>query len=228
MVAQKTQYKHKKAVQIIAMILDDKDIANLAPRYRAQFINSIGGFKSLVLIGTKSVQGNENLACFSSLFHLGADPALCGIIIRPNEEKQNTLGNIIANKQYTINHVHPSFYQQAHQCSAKYPDGFSEFDAVQLTPEYIDPIKAPFVQESQIKFACEMLQKIDIELNGTYLIIGRIIKTIVPDAFVRADGSIDIEQAETITCSGLDSYHSTQVLARLSYAKSDQAITIIE
>jgi hypothetical protein len=51
---------------------------------------------------------------------------------------------------------------------------------------------------------------------------------IVPDAFVRADGSIDIEQAETITCSGLDSYHSTQLLARLSYAKPDQAITIIE
>ena len=228
MVAQKTQYKRKKAVQIIAMILDDKDIANLAPRFRAQFINSIGGFKSLVLIGTKSVQGNENLACFSSLFHLGADPALCGIIIRPNEEKQNTLGNIIANKQYTINHVHPSFYKQAHQCSAKYPDGFSEFDAVQLHPTYIDPIKAPFVQESQIKFACEMLQKIEIEINGTYLIIGRIIKTIVPDAFVRADGSIDIEQAETITCSGLDSYHSTQLLARLSYAKSDQAVTIIE
>jgi flavin reductase (DIM6/NTAB) family NADH-FMN oxidoreductase RutF len=178
-------------------------------------------------VGTKSVENNENLAIFSSLFHLGANPALCGIIIRPNEEKQNTLGNIVHTKQYTLNHVRPSFYQSAHQCSAKYPEGMSEFAQVGLSPEYIEDIYAPFVQESQIKFACELVQKIDIELNNTFLIIGKIIKIIVPDELVKADGFIDLETAQTITVSGLDSYHTTQKIARLSYAKVDKPISEI-
>jgi flavin reductase (DIM6/NTAB) family NADH-FMN oxidoreductase RutF len=182
-------------------------------------VNSLGGFKSLVLVGTKSRGGNENLAVFNSLFHIGANPALCGVIIRPNEEKQNTLGNIVQTNQYTLNHVLPSFYKQAHQCSAKYEEGVSEFKEVGLTPEYVENITAPFVQESSIKFACELVQKIDIELNGTFLIIGKIIKIILPDHFLQADGFIDLELAETVTCSGLDSYHLTKKLSRLSYAK---------
>ncbi|MBX9732499.1 MAG: flavin reductase [Chitinophagaceae bacterium] len=206
------------------MIFASSDISQLETRYRANFINSLGGFKSVTLIGTKSVQGNENLAVFSSLFHLGANPALCGIIIRPNEEKQNTLGNIMATKHYTINHIMPSFYKEAHQCSAKYEEGISEFSAVGLAAAYVDGIVAPFVQQSRIKFACELVQKIDIELNGTYLVIGKIIKIIVPDEYIRKDGFIDLQKAETITCSGLDSYHTTMALARLSYAKVDQPV----
>ncbi len=207
------------------MIYNNKDIEHLETRYRANFINSLGGFKSLVLIGTKSNAGNENLATFSSLFHLGANPALCGIIIRPNEPKQNTLGNILTTKQYTINHVQPHFYKQAHQCSAKYDEGKNEFREVGLSSQYIENIAAPFVEQSTIKFACEFVQKIDIELNGTTLIIGKIIKVIVPDNVLLEDGFIDIEKAESITCIGLDSYHTTKKIARLSYARVNTEIS---
>lgn len=206
------------------MMYNLSQIEHLEPRFRTNLINSLGGFKSCALIGTKSKYGNENLAIFSSLFHLGAHPALCGIIIRPNEEKENTLGNITNTKYYTINHISPSFYKQAHQCSAKYKEGQSEFKFVGLTPEYVESIPAPFVKESAIKFGCEMVQKIDIQLNNTYLIIGKIVKVIVPDSFVGEDGFINLEQAGTITCSGLDSYHTTNKLARLSYAKVDKPL----
>lgn len=207
------------------MIYNNNEIENLETRFRANLINSLGGFKSVVLIGTKSLEGNENLSIFSSLFHLGANPALCGIIIRPNIEKQNTLGNIMNTKQYTINHVLPSFYKQAHQCSAKYDDGISEFKEVNLNPEYMDDIYPPFVLESKIKFACDLIQKIDIDLNGTFLIIGKIKKVVVPNEYIHSDGFIDLEKAETITCSGLDSYHTTQKMGRLSYAKVGKEIT---
>jgi flavin reductase (DIM6/NTAB) family NADH-FMN oxidoreductase RutF len=200
------------------------EIMGLEKRFRANFINSLGGFKSLVLVGTKSREGLENLATFSSLFHLGANPPLCGIVIRPNEEKQNTLGNIVSTKQYTINHVMPVFYRPAHQCSAKYGEGVSEFAAVGLTPEYTAGIGAPFVRESSVKFACELVQKIDMELNGTFIVIGKIIHVSVPPEVVQQDGFIDIEQAGTMTCSGLDSYHTTKRLARLHYAQVGEAV----
>lgn len=203
------------------MIYHPSEISQMETRFRANLINSLGGFKSLVLIGTRSRHGNENLALFSSLFHIGANPALCGIIIRPNEVSENTLGNILDTKIYTVNHVLPSFYPAAHQCSAKYPAGISEFKMVGLHPEYLETIVAPFVKESTIKFACEMVQKVDIESNGTTLIIGKINHIIVPDSYIGDDGFIDLESVETITCSGLDSYHTTTKLARMRYAKVD-------
>jgi flavin reductase (DIM6/NTAB) family NADH-FMN oxidoreductase RutF len=200
------------------------EILQMERNYRANFINSIGGFKSVVLIGTKSTIGNENLAVFSSLFHLGADPALCGIVVRPCDEKQNTLGNIIQNKHYTINHILPDFVKQAHQSSAKYNEGESEFEKVGLTAQYIDDFIAPFVEESVIKFGCELVQKITIEENGTSILIGKIVSIIVPEDVVSEDGLIDIEKAGSITLSGLDTYHRTQKIARLSYAKTDKSI----
>lgn len=203
------------------MIYHPNELSQMETRFRANLINSLGGFKSIALIGTKSIQGNENLALFSSLFHIGANPALCGMVIRPNEVSENTLGNILNTKIYTVNHILPSFYAAAHQCSAKYPAGTSEFEMVDLHPEYLDSIEAPFVQESAIKFACEMVQKVDIDLNQTTLIIGKIIRVIVPDIYIGNDGFIDLESAKSITCSGLDSYHTTTKLARLSYAKLD-------
>jgi len=47
----------------------------------------------------------------------------------------------------------------------------------------------------------------------------------VPQDCLEEDGFISLEKANTITCSGLDSYHKTIQLDRLSYAKSDREIT---
>ncbi|MBW1653963.1 hypothetical protein NLG42_13805 [Flavobacterium plurextorum] len=51
--------------------LDSTDIDQLQSRERVHLINSLGGFKSVSLIGTKSRSGNTNLSIFSSLFHIG-------------------------------------------------------------------------------------------------------------------------------------------------------------
>ncbi|MDO9000378.1 MAG: flavin reductase [Bacteroidota bacterium] len=196
-----------------------EDIEKLEKLYRAAFVNSLGGFKSVVLIGTTNSQKHENLAVFSSLFHIGANPALCGIIVRPSEVPRHTLNNILELKQYTINHITDSFYVNAHQTSARYDENISEFKEAKLTPEYIDSITAPFVKESKIKFACQLEQKIDLEINGTILLIGKIIYVSIPDNCLMTDGSVNLEAAKTITVSGLNSYHTTKKIGSLSYAK---------
>lgn len=202
-------------------------LENLETRFRANLINGLSGFKSLNLIGTRSNKGIDNLATFSNVFHIGANPALCGILVRPDSVRRDTLNNIMENKSFTVNHVLPSFFKEAHQCSARYDEDSSEFDAVGLTPQFDENILAPFVKESRIKFACEMVQRLDLEINGTILIVGKIVKILLPDDCLGNDGYIDIEKAETITVSGLDSYHTTNRLARLSYAKPDKPIVEI-
>jgi flavin reductase (DIM6/NTAB) family NADH-FMN oxidoreductase RutF len=196
-----------------------EDILAMEKRYRATFINSLGGFKSVVLVGTRSLKQQENLAIFSSLFHIGANPALCGLIVRPSEVPRHTLNNILETSHYTINHINKAIYKQAHQTSARYPETESEFATTGLTPEYKQKIDAPFVKESTIQFACKLEQKIDLEINGTILLIGKIIYVNVPNSIITTDGFLNIEQAGTLTVSGLDSYHLTNKLERLSYAK---------
>lgn len=202
-------------------------LESLESRYRAHLVNSLGGFKSLVLLGTRSVQGSSNLAVFSSFFHLGASPALCGIIVRPDNGERHTFNNIVATGCYTINHVHEAIYQQAHQTSASYPQDQSEFVATGLHEEWCAEFAAPFVQESRVKMAVQLVQRMDLEINGTILLIGKILHIYVPDEAVMSDGFVDLEAAGSITLSGLDSYHHTQKIARLTYAKPNQPVSII-
>jgi hypothetical protein len=51
------------------------------------------------------------------------------------------------------------------------------------------------------------------------MIIGEIKAIYFPSDCLSLDGFMNIEKAGTISVSGLDSYHTTQVLKRLDYAK---------
>lgn len=203
-------------------IFRTEDLEQMETRYRASFVNSLGGFKSVVMIGSKNKKGQENLAIFNSLIHIGANPALCAFIVRPDASPRHTLENIIESGFYTINHLNSDIYKSAHQTSARYPRETSEFDATGLKTAYMGDFFAPFVAESKVKFGCEFVQRINIELNGTSLIIGKIVQISVPENCILEDGFVDIEKAESVTVSGLDSYHTTSKLARLSYAKPDK------
>jgi flavin reductase (DIM6/NTAB) family NADH-FMN oxidoreductase RutF len=199
------------------------DILAMESRQRAAFMNSLSGFKSASLIGTIDNQNNANLAIFSSVIHLGSNPALVGFINRPDTVDRHTFENILETNCFTINHISKSIFKQAHQTSARYPKDISEFDATGLTTEYVNEFKAPFVKESRIKYGLELVEKHELEINGTILVIGKVIEVILPQSCLLPDGVIDIEMAETVAISGLDSYHTTEKIARLSYAKTDKA-----
>jgi len=192
---------------------------------RVHFVNSLGGFKSVSLIGTIDNEGKTNLAIFSSLVHIGASPPLIAMIFRPSPPERNTLKNLLETGFYSINHINQNIYQQAHQTSARYEVGISEFDETGLTPIFKNEFKAPFVKESLVQIGMAFKEKIDITINNTIMIIGEIIQIYIPEDCLSKDGFIDLEKANTITCSGLDSYHHTIQLDRLSYAKPNKEIT---
>jgi flavin reductase (DIM6/NTAB) family NADH-FMN oxidoreductase RutF len=194
-------------------------------QYRVHLINSLGGFKSVALVGTSDSNGNSNLAVFSSAFHIGANPPLIGLIFRPSPPERDTLNNILETGFYTINHINEAIYKQAHQTSARYPSEISEFQETGLNSEYKNGFLAPFVAESNIQLGIEFKQKIELSINNTIMIIGEIKHIYIPNDCLHEDGFIDLEKANTITCSGLDSYHKTIQLDRLSYAKPNKEIT---
>lgn len=202
------------------------DLMGLEQRYRAAFVNSLSGFKSVALIGTANNNKQTNLAIFNSLVHIGANPPYIGFISRPDSVDRHTLSNIMETGYYTINHINEEIFRQAHQTSARYPKDISEFDATHLTPDYKLGFKAPFVKESKIQLGVQFKERINITTNNTVLVIGQINQVYFPNDCLCNDGFLDIEKAKTITCSGLDSYHKTERLARLTYAKTDKEVSI--
>jgi flavin reductase (DIM6/NTAB) family NADH-FMN oxidoreductase RutF len=208
--------------------LSEEDFIHLPDRKRVMLINSLSGFKSSNLIGTQDAEGNTNISIVSSVFHLGADPALIGFIIRPDSVPRDTLENIKQTKSFSINHVNREILERAHQTSARYSKDQSEFDACQLSPEYLNGFLAPFVSESKIKIAVELVRVEKIPENGTSLIIGKIVDVYFPADCLEDDGYLDIGKAGTITVSGLDSYHECEDIGRLSYAKPDRPLTWIK
>jgi len=150
---------------------------------------------------------------------------LIGYINRPRAAAPHTLANIESTGFYTINHIMPSFLEKAHQTSAKYAEGVSEFEEVGLTPQYIDNFPAPYVGESNVRYGLTLQEIIPIKLNDTFLVIGKIHSIQLENGLLMPDGFIDLYKAETVCSTGIDSYYSTKPLGRLHYAKTGQQPT---
>jgi flavin reductase (DIM6/NTAB) family NADH-FMN oxidoreductase RutF len=202
---------------------DAQDISSMDAPYRALFINSLGGFKSANLVGTKDPDSGSNVAIMSSAVHIGANPPLLAIVIRPDGGDRHTLKNILQYKCFTLNHISEDILFPSHQTSARYDDRVSEFDAVGLTEFWQDGFNAPFVAESSIRMGLEFRQHIPLDINGTHFVIGEIVNVSVPKAAIQTDGAVMISQANSVALSGLDTYYSAKLLGRMAYSKTDVA-----
>jgi flavin reductase (DIM6/NTAB) family NADH-FMN oxidoreductase RutF len=197
-------------------------LASMERFYRANLVNSLSGFKQAMLLGTQDREGLTNLALFSSIVHLGADPALLGFIQRPVGVSGDSFRNLTATGFYTLNHVHEGMMERAHQTSARYPPDVSEFEACHLTPLHIDGFPAPFVGESRVRIGMELVEVIPITHNDTKLVVGRVLHIHMPGDCLMKDGNIDLNSAGGIAVSGLETYHRVERIAQMSYAKADR------
>lgn len=197
-----------------------EDIQDAEFKFRLHLINSISGLKPANLIGTRSNEGKENLAIFSSVVHLGSDPGLIGFVLRPDSEvPRHTYENIQANGTYTINHIHKSFVEKAHYTSAKFDRGVSEFEACQLSTEYLEGFEAPYVAESKIKYGLKMIDELEIKANGTKLIVGELTHLYVDENAIDSQGMLSLDTVNDVGISGLNQYYSISKFKKIPYAR---------
>ena len=198
---------------------DKKRIEELAKIYRLNLINSVTGYKSAHLVGTCSETGNENLAVFSSVVHLGSNPALIGFILRPTTVPRHTHANMKATGIFTLNAISKNQIKEAHHTSAKYPEDVSEFDQTQLEPEKKVGWKAPFVKGAPIQMGCKYLNEYTIAENDTLFIIGSIEQLYIKEGLLQEDGWVQLDKGEIVSINGLDGYALPSLLERFEYAR---------
>ncbi len=201
------------------MYFNEEDIENLEKIFRVNLINSCSGYKAANLIGTVS-GNNNNLAIFSSLVHLGSNPPLLGFFLRPTEiVPRHTYLNLKENQYYTINSVEKEFADKAHHTSAKYDKSISEFEIVDLEPEFINKFPSPYVKSSSIKIGMKFVEEIKISYNKSRLIVGKIVELHVNDDMIDKDGFLNLYKAEVATISGCDGYSFPKNNSRKGYQK---------
>ncbi|HKK74643.1 MAG TPA: flavin reductase [Saprospiraceae bacterium] len=199
--------------------LSHADILQMDRHQRRNFVNTLSGIKNAQLIGTRSADGVDNLGLFNSVVHIGATPPSLGFIMRPLTVERQTYNNIKALGHYTLNQINRNIYEQAHQASAKYDAGRSEFEATGLTPYFSDRCKAPYVKEAQIKIGLEFAEEHYIQINHTWLIVGRIVEVILPGEAIAETGHVDTAALDGVGVSGLDTYYDLEKIGILPYAR---------
>ncbi len=189
---------------------------------RIQLVNSLTGFKSANLISSVDKDGNANLAVFSSVIHLGSNPALIGFIMRPPTVARHTYENILETGVYTINQVHADITENAHYTAVNFDRSESEFEACGLSPQLLPEFKAPYVKESKLKIGMRLVEDISIETNGTRLIVGAVEHIYIEGDSQRDDQSIDLQLLDTVCISGLDHYHNVTDGQRFPYPRKEE------
>ncbi len=196
------------------------EIREMPREYRRTFINCLSGFKGLHLCGTIDPGGRHNLALFSNVIHVGANPPLLGVLFRPDAAPLGTLDNIVQTGVFTLNQVREEWLQAAHQTSARYPGGVSEFEQVGLTPVASTWHGVPYVLEAELRIGMELREKHLISANSTTLVVGEVVEIQVNGEAIGPDGFLDLAALGSISCLGLDSYYRSEGLGRFPYAKA--------
>ena len=195
------------------------DLKNLPKIPRLNLINSCTGYKSANLIATKSNLGLTNVAIFSSVTHLGSDPAMLGFILRPSIVPRNTYKNILETRYFTVNHITTNMIADAHHTSANYDEGISEFDKTNLEEFYHEGIAIPFVKNSPVQLLCKYLNEYQIKENGTIHIIATIETIFYDENLEQKENWLQLDKGNIVTVNGLDAYCEPKLIDRFEYAR---------
>ena len=204
------------------MLFTKDNILALDRKFRLNLINSITGIKPANLVGTRSKHNQDNVAVFSSLVHLGSNPAHLGLVFRPQlQSRKDTYSNIIETGYYTINQISEDFIKKAHYTSAKLSKDQSEFDVMKLQREFKDNFWAPFVACSFMKIGMKFIESISLP-NGCIFIVGEILLVQVPDESVNEKGQIDLSNFDAVGIGGLNSYYRLEKISDYPYVRTNQ------
>ncbi|PKB17241.1 flavin reductase family protein [Flavobacterium sp. 5] len=188
---------------------------------KLNLISSCTGFKSANLIATKSIEGNTNVAIFSSVTHLGNSPSLIGLIIRPTTTPRDTYKNIMETGYFTVNHISIDMIADAHHTSANYESGISEFDKTNLKEEYKEGITIPFVKGSPVQLYCKYVNEYNIKENGTIHIIASIESIFFDEALEHKDGWLQLDKGNIVALNGTDGYFLPKLIDRFHQAQQN-------
>ena len=150
--------------------------------------------RAIAWVATRSPDGVANIAPFSFFTVASANPpTLCfsvGRSAREGEPVKDTLANIRASEEMTVNVARADLLDQVNTTASTLPGHVDEFAMAGLTEEPATLVAAPRIAEAPISMECRLDREIEI---GDYsLVLARVLLWRFEDG-LRDDFYVDME-----------------------------------
>ena len=192
----------------------ETDLTKLTPRDAYALLISVILPRPIAWVSTVSADGRGNLAPFSFFQGVTANPPTLLFVAANTREgaKKDTLRNIEATGEFTVNLVPYSLAEAMNATSASLPHGESEFERFGVRPAPSARVKPPRVADSPVSLECVLDRIVSVgegPLAGN-VIFGRILHAHVDDAVLGADGRPDPVKLDLIGRLGGEGYVRTR------------------
>ena len=159
--------------------------------------------RPIALVSTTSNNGINNLAPFSYFNGVCSKPPT--IMFAParrgwDGNEKDTLINIRATKEFSINIVSEDIGEKMVKCSTDYEKGVDEYSKSGLSPLPSKKIKPPIVSESRISLECILNQIVQIgkeDAGSGFIVIGTIVLFHIDDE-VYDNGRIILDKLQPL------------------------------
>ncbi|KAF5389746.1 hypothetical protein D9757_005995 [Collybiopsis confluens] len=118
--------------------------------------------RPIAFVSSISADGNENLAPYSFFQVLCHSPPIMMISGITSLGVKDTIANIQATKDFTVNIISLPWIEQANAASVDAPTHISEWDVTGLTKEPSTHVQAARVKESAFSMECTLWDKYDV------------------------------------------------------------------
>ena len=192
----------------------ETDLTKLTPRDAYALLISVILPRPIAWVSTVSADGRGNLAPFSFFQGVTANPPTLLFVAANTREgaKKDTLRNIEATGEFTVNLVPYSLAEAMNATSASLPHGESEFERFGIRAVPAARVRPPRVADSPVSLECVLDRIVTVgegPLAGN-VIFGRILHAHVDDAVLGADGRPDPAKLDLIGRLGGEGYVRTR------------------
>ncbi|GAB3472802.1 flavin reductase family protein [Nocardiopsis coralliicola] len=183
--------------------------ADLPGRDFYRMLTSVVVPRPIAWVSTLTAEGTANLAPHSFFTVASADPPT---VLFTSMGRKDTLANIEATGEFTVNFAPERLQQQINATSAALPPEASEFDAAGLEREPGSAVAVPRVADSPVALECVLHTTVPV--GGATVVFGRVVHVAV-DTGVLTDGLPGIERLRPIARLGRNEWGALGEVTRL-------------
>ena len=140
--------------------------------------------RPIAWVGTRSVQGVDNLAPFSFFMGVSSKPPAVAIsVARAGRDRlKHTAQNILDTGVFTVSIPSTHHLEQVAGTAAQYPEAVSELEQWNLVARPGTQVDAPFPVQAGVALECRCIHTHD--LGTTHLIVGEVLVFHIHDELV--------------------------------------------
>lgn len=166
-----------------------------------------------VLVTAADNEGNENVLTIAWTGTVCSDPAMVYVSVRPSRHSYNMIKET---GEFVINLTTKELAYATDYCGVKSGRDEDKFQAMNLTKEKAQHVKAPLIKESPVNIECKV---VDIIPCGTHdMFLAKVLCVHADQKYMDENGKFDLAKAQPIVYSHGQYYCTGEKIGKFGYS----------